>query len=294
MPLAIVQLSIEEKLKKLFPSVISPVHFSSVGGGCINETYRIHFDEHEFFCKVNSAVKFPHLFKKESHGLKLIAEQNIIKVHEVIDCFEAEGWQILLLEWIHEGERTAQFWEKFGEQLSALHQVSNEYFGWNESNYMGSVPQFNQPSDNWVDFFSRQRLQPLIDQCLSQNLLTPKHLSQFENLYKQLPNIFDQKQKPSLLHGDLWSGNFICTKNAEPVLIDTAVYFGHPSIDLGMTTLFGGFHSRFYEAYNYHSSFPSNYAEQWQVCNLYPLLIHLLLFGSSYLSQIGRILNRYD
>lgn len=80
-------------------------------------------------------------------------------------------------------------------------------------------------------------------------LLTPKHQSQFESLYKLLPSIFDTEQKPSLIHGDLWSGNFICNESAEPVLIDPAVYFGHPSVDLEMTTLFGGFHSGFYEAY---------------------------------------------
>jgi fructosamine-3-kinase len=159
---------------------------------------------------------------------------------------------------------------------------------------MGSVPQSNHPSDNWIDFFTDQRLQPLIDQCLSQKLLSSKHQTQFETLFKQLPSVFNKEQKPSLLHGDLWSGNFMCNKNEEPVLIDTAVYFGHPSIDLGMTTLFGGFHSGFYEAYNYHLPFPSNYKGQWEVCNLYPLLIHLLLFGTSYLSQIETILSQYN
>jgi protein-ribulosamine 3-kinase len=137
-------------------------------------------------------------------------------------------------------------------------------------------------------------LQPLVDQCLSQKLLSSKHQTQFEQLYKQLSSVFNDQQKPSLLHGDLWSGNFMCNQNAEPVLIDTAVYFGHPSIDLAMTTLFGGFRSGFYEAYHYHSSFPSNYKEQWEICNLYPLLIHLVLFGRSYLSQIETILARYS
>jgi fructosamine-3-kinase len=85
----------------------------------------------------------------------------------------------------------------------------------------------------------------------------------------------------------------MCNENAEPVLIDTAVYFGHPSVDIGMTTLFGGFPSSFYEAYDQHSPFPTNYKEQWDICNLYPLLVHLVLFGRSYLSQIEAILHRY-
>lgn len=158
---------------------------------------------------------------------------------------------------------------------------------------MGSIPQSNQPTNNWIDFFIQQRLQPLVEKSLSQKLLSSKHQTEFENLYKELPSIFEEEQKPSLLHGDLWSGNFMCNENSQPVLIDTAVYFGHPSIDLGMTTLFGGFRSAFYDAYNYHSSLPSNYKEQWEVCNLYPLLIHLLLFGRSYLSQIERTLHNY-
>ncbi len=297
MSLASIQLFIQQRLKELFTintNNTNEIQFSSVGGGCINETYRIHFGNQQFFCKINSATKFPHLFQREADGLKLIAEQKLIKVPQVIDCFETNGQQILLLEWIEEGARTEKFWTNFGKQLAALHQVSHSYFGLNEDNYMGSVLQPNQPTDNWVDFFIHQRLQPLVQQGLAKKLLSLKTQSQFENLYKQLPSIFEKEQKPSLLHGDLWSGNFMCSADGKPVLIDTAVYFGHPSIDLGMTTLFGGFRSRFYEAYNYHYPFPPNYKEQWEVCNLYALLIHLLLFGKSYLSGIERTLHNYN
>jgi fructosamine-3-kinase len=93
-----------------------------------------------------------------------------------------------------------------------------------------------------------------------------------------------------LVHGDLWSGNFICDENHDPVLIDPAVYYGIAAVDLGMTTLFGGFSKEFYEAYAYHAPFPSNYEEQWRIAKLYPLLIHLILFGKSYLGEIEEIL----
>lgn len=294
MTLTSIQSSIQQKLKELFSYNTNEIQFGSVAGGCINDTYRITLGHQQFFCKTNSATKFPQLFEKEANGLRLIARQNDIKVPEVIDCFESNDQQILLLEWINEGERTERFWKKFGGRLAALHNASNGYFGLSEDNYMGSVAQSNQPTDNWVDFFLHQRLEPLVYKSLSQNLLSSKHQTRFESLYKQLPGIFEKEQKPSLLHGDLWSGNFMCTLNEEPILIDTAVYYGHPSVDLGMTTLFGGFSSSFYEAYNYHSPFPSNYKEQWEVCNLYPLLIHLLLFGKSYLSQIERLLHNYS
>jgi fructosamine-3-kinase len=294
MSLTPLQSSIRYKLEESYGSLSTgAIEFGSVGGGCINETYKIRFGHQQLFCKVNSATKFPHLFEKESHGLKLIAEQNVIKVPGVIDCFETEGKQVLLLQWVNERERTEAFWKRFGQELAALHSVTNGYFGLNENNYMGSVPQSNSATAKWTDFFIQQRLQPLVDRSLTEGLLSSRHEAEFERLYRKLSSFFGDDREPSLLHGDLWSGNFMCNENAEPVLIDTAVYFGHPSIDLGMTTLFGGFPSSFYEAYDHHSPFPTNYKEQWDICNLYPLLIHLVLFGRPYLSQIEAILHRY-
>jgi protein-ribulosamine 3-kinase len=222
----------------------------------------------------------------------LIASHNAVKTPRVVDCFETGNYQVLLLDWINSGERTEEFWKKFGEQLAALHASTSEYFGLDHNNYMGSVPQSNEKQANWAQFFIEKRLQPLVDQCISRQLLFPEHRKNFEKLYLLLPEIFSEEQKPSLLHGDLWNGNFMCSQNSAPVLIDPAVYYGHPAVDLGMTTLFGGFSPAFYDAYNYHSPFPKNHKQQWQVCNLYPLLIHLLLFGRSYLSQIDFILEQ--
>jgi fructosamine-3-kinase len=220
--------------------------------------------------------------------------QSVIPVPEVVDCFETDQEQILIMEWINEGERTEMFWRKFGEQLAAMHHINAGHFGLDENNYMGSVEQLNNPMTSWTLFFINMRLQPLVQKCNSLDLLSSIHLKQFENLYKQLPALFHEEERPSLVHGDLWSGNFLCNDLSEPVLIDPAVYYGHRSVDLAMTTLFGGFRSPFYEAYHYHYPLPSNYEDQWKVCNLYPLLIHLLLFGKSYLSQIDGILKRFS
>jgi protein-ribulosamine 3-kinase len=262
----------------------------TISGGCINETYKVKTSERIFFCKTNSASKFPRLFEKEKNGLELLAHQKIIRVPNVIICNEADDRQILILEWIEESRKTNGFWKTFGEQLAALHQTTNDKFGLIGDNYMGSVVQPNSVQVNWVDFFITRRLQSLIKLC--QHYLTIKHYHHFENLYKRLPTIFNE-EKPSLLHGDLWSGNFMCDDTKAPVLIDPAIYFGHRSVDLAMTTLFGGFHSLFYESYHYHFPLPSNYKEQWKVCNLYPLLIHLYLFGRSYLSQIEQTLEEF-
>jgi len=285
------QYIITQNLSHLFPDINN---FSITPGvrGSINETYRINFPDNAVFCKVNSTVEFPQLFQKEMNGLDFIRRQDIIKVPEAIRCFEEEGKQFLILEWIQEGERTEGFWKKFGEQLAHLHKITNISFGLKEDNYMGSVPQSNKLTGTWSKFFIDERLRPLVNKCLSKKLLSGLHSKQFQILYNRIPQIFEE-EPPSLLHGDLWSGNFMCDENSEPVLIDPAVYFGHRSVDLGMTTLFGGFDETFYDAYHYHFPFPNNEDEQWEICNLYPLLIHLYLFGGSYLPQIERILKRF-
>lgn len=270
----------------------SPIlEVQAVSGGSINQCYKLRGPTHSLFCKINSATKFPHLFQKEANGLRLLGQHGI-KVPEVIDCLQSGDQQLLLLEWIDEGEKSTGFWKRFGEQLAALHQVTTERFGLGEDNYMGSVPQKNQRWDKWTDFFIHQRLRPLVAQCADQRLLHAKHQQLFDRLYEHLPGFFE-KEKPTLLHGDLWSGNFMCSKAAMPVLIDPAVYFGHRSVDLGMTTLFGGFAPAFYEAYHYHYPLPENYKDQWQLCNLYPLLIHLLLFGQGYRGQIEQTLQQF-
>lgn len=286
-----IEFVLQEKLSQKFGDIIN-LRLQSIGGGSINNTYRISFGNEILFCKINSATKFPHLFSKEKRGLEKLAAQRLIKTPAVVDCFEHVDKQFLLLEWIQQGERTERFWKLLGEQLAALHQVSNETFGLNEDNYMGSVPQQNTQHKIWSEFFFAERLAPLLKKCEEEKQLYKNHLRQFEELQKKLSDLFNE-EAPSLLHGDLWSGNFMCDASSAPVLIDPAVYYGHRSMDLAMTTLFGGFRQPFYEAYHYHFPLPSNYEDQWAVCNLYPLLIHLYLFGSNYLSQIEHALGRF-
>jgi len=264
-----------------------------VGGGSINETCQVIVnDQTKFFLKVNSATKYPNHFRKEKRGIEFLKDQKIFRIPSVIAHHEFDNYQILLLDWIEGGLKTERFWRKFGEQLAALHQITNTYFGFEEDNYMGALPQQNDHHNNWPEFFVNCRLRPQVDIARANRSLHSKHLKAFENLYRELRNIFTSEQ-PALLHGDLWSGNFMCDEDSDPVLIDSAVYFGHRSIDLAMTTLFGGFEGAFYQAYNYHLPFPTNYKEQWEICNLYPLLIHLNLFGSGYLGQIERVLQSY-
>lgn len=265
----------------------------SLGGGSINQCFRLDAGEDRFFCKINSATKFPQLFQKEKKGLEALAFAGPLRTPCIVGQGEAGEWQFLILEYIEEGIRTSVFWEDFGRQLATLHRHSSTRYGWEEDNYMGAVPQFNPYTVDWIDFFMLHRLQPMVKRCYDLQLLAPRHLHAFDKLYRFLSAIFDDEPS-SLLHGDLWSGNFICDERSSPVLIDPAVYYGHRSMDLAMTRLFGGFTPQFYDSYNELYSFPTGFEEQCEVCNLYPLLIHLFLFGGSYLDLIEDKLSPFD
>lgn len=286
-----------KQLVNKFPGLeglrVPSINLSGIGGGSINHTYRLLVNQKfPFFLKTNKAAEFPGLFEKEKQALEFLASKKIICVPSVRYYGTWEDDQLLILEWIEQGLRTESFWVRFGEELANLHQCTDSHFGFAYDNYMGALPQKNQPADSWVEFFIQQRLTPQIQMALNNNLISKQEADAFESLYKKLDTIFNI-ENPSLLHGDLWSGNFMCNERSEPVLIDPAVYYGHRSVDLAMTTLFGGFDKAFYFSYAHHYPFPPNYQEQWDICNLYPLLIHLNLFGQSYLHDIRAILQKY-
>lgn len=290
---AIVHQYVLNALQVAVGTAISTIRFSPVGGGSINDTYQVTANTGQhFFAKVNKAADFPSLFLCEKQGLELLAAAQVIRVPAVIATGETGAYQVLLLEWIEQGLKTTRFWQQFGEKLAALHMVSDRFYGLPVNNYMGALSQNNEAAGDWCSFFRLRRLEPQVKLAVDNHLLTKQQVRQFEGLYRQLPSIFEEGP-PGLLHGDLWSGNFLCDAQGQPVLIDPAVYFGHRSIDLGMTTLFGGFDTTFYESYFFYAPPAPNYREQWEVCNVYPLLIHLNLFGKGYLPGILRTIQCY-
>lgn len=285
---------LQNRLSVILNTQVTSIELTPVSGGSINNTYQLRTNTgSRFFLKLNSAKILPELFQKEKNGLEFIARKDCILTPAVVLYETINDHQLLLLEWVDNGVGKEQFWKKFGEQLAQLHANSNESFGFIENNYMGSLPQTNTFTSGWIDFFINHRLQPQIKLAAQKNLLRKNSLDSFNNLFKKLEPVFNP-EKPSLLHGDLWNGNFICRNGELPVLIDPAVYFGHRSVDLAMTTLFGGFDNFFYEAYHYHFPLPANHREQWEVCNLYPLLIHLNLFGESYMPGITSVLKKFS
>jgi protein-ribulosamine 3-kinase len=284
---------IKQLIAEQIDAPVSSLSFTATGGGSISNAYIIHnHNKPSFFCKLNSSSKFPRLFEKEKNGLEAISKAGVIRTPVVASVMLVDDTELILMELIQPGSRTNRFWEQFGEQLAFLHHVTAENFGFDEDNYIGSLPQSNNRCSDWISFFIQERLEPQITLALKNKLLYSKHIDKFHRLYDRLTSIFSQ-QPASLLHGDLWSGNFLCDSNEQPVLIDPAVYYGNRNMDLAMTTLFGGFDPAFYEAYNHHFPLDTNYKEQWEISNLYPLLVHLNLFGSSYLGSITSVTNRF-
>jgi protein-ribulosamine 3-kinase len=277
-------------MDRLAVSAIDP---HPVSGGSINEAWHISAGGHQYFCKVNSSKEFPGLFQKETEGLRLIAATGAVLTPLSLQYFEQDDLQLLMMEWIEPGVSDDNFWKIFGRQLAELHSFTSDTCGLENDNYLGSIHQSNKENGSWIDFFRRERLEPMVERNLKRGRLDPDHLHNFDSLYLQLPKIFGPEDF-SLLHGDLWNGNFLVNRDSLPVLIDPAVYYGHRCMDIGMTMLFGGFDRTFYDAYNYHYPLDDNYIEQCNVCNLYPLLIHLELFGRSYLGQIETILKKYS
>jgi len=263
----------------------------SVGGGCINDTYKIVSKTGDFFLKVNSKTKFPTMFKSEFMGLEHLDSSCKIIVPKVIHQFSDENTSYLILEWIENGNQGKNFWENFGYGLAELHKNSNNQFGLGYSNYIGSLVQSNAFHKSWTDFFIEERIKPQLELAKQENLIDNDIHKKFEKLFL----IFDEImpiEKPALLHGDLWSGNFMCTIQGEPCFFDPAIYFGNREVDIAMTKLFGGFDQRFYDAYNSIFPLQKSWQQRIEIHNLYPLLVHLNLFGKSYLSSVNSTLTK--
>ncbi|NCA86192.1 MAG: ketosamine-3-kinase [Clostridia bacterium] len=265
---------------------------SGVSGGSINSAYRLATSRGSFFVKTNHASRYPDMFQKEAKGLALLRNAGALAVPEVLLAGDVGDESFLLLEYIEAATEKEDFWENFGESLAVMHSHHAQQFGLDHDNYMGSLRQHNDQHADWVTFFIDERLQRQVVLARDNGSMGRSDVAAFERLFVRLPEIFPPAS-PSLLHGDLWSGNFITGSHGYACLIDPAVYYGHPEIDIAMSTLFGGFSSRFYESYYSHNPLPGNYRERLPIYNLYPLLVHVNLFGGSYLSSVQQTLRRF-
>jgi fructosamine-3-kinase len=263
-----------------------------LGGGDINQAAKIETQEGIWFVKWNRADSFPGMFEAEAIGLDLLRETNEISVPKVIGTGQTENISVLVLEYLESARQIPGFSKLFGQQLASMHKHSNVTFGLDHNNYIGSLPQNNTMNDNWIDFFINQRLLFQGKLAVEKGRAGVDLLKQIENLSSFLPDFFSV-EPPSLLHGDLWGGNYMVGNNGEPAIIDPAVYYGHRLMDIGMSKLFGGFSQEFYQAYNEEYPLQSNWQQAVEIANLYPLLVHVNLFGGGYLSSVKSILRRF-
>jgi protein-ribulosamine 3-kinase len=232
------------------------------------------------------------MFEMEARGLSILHSANAIKIPEVIVTGDADGISYLVLEFIDPGTRRSDFWKDFGRKLAALHRHSSGSFGLDHDNYIGSLQQSNLQRKTWIEFFITERLEKQIELANNLGSISNLIIQQFHNVFKRLPDLIPV-EKPSLVHGDLWNGNYIVAEDGSACLIDPAVYYGHREMDLAMMRLFGGFGHELYEAYNEVFPLENGFESRIDIHNLYPLMVHVNLFGESYLSQVKAILSRF-
>jgi fructosamine-3-kinase len=270
--------SVIKSLEKQFGDSIELISVSPVSGGDINEAFRFETSSGDFFVKKNSASRFPEMFEKEARGLKLLADAKEIPIPEVIFFGEEDDIAFLVLKFIESAPKQNNIWNSFGEKLAQLHKYSSEKFGLDHDNYIGSLHQSNNYHLSWTDFFREERLEVQVKIARDDDAIGRETVNAFERFYKRLDEIFPV-EPPALIHGDLWSGNFMVNEIGEAVIIDPAVYYGHREMDLGMSQLFGGFSNEFYEAYQAHYPLENGWQQRMDYCNLYPLMVHVNLFG---------------
>ncbi|TVQ45137.1 MAG: fructosamine kinase family protein [Gloeocapsa sp. DLM2.Bin57] len=260
----------------------------SVSGGCINQGYQLIDDNQSYFLKINQASRLE-MFRAEALGLKQMLETKTIRVPQPI-CYGTEASSsYLVLEWLdfaRGGDNQA--WEKMGRKLANMHQVQGvNQFGWEQNNTIGSTPQINTWTPNWADFFAEHRIgyQLKLARRRGGNLPDSELV-----IAKVREFLQDRHPQPSLVHGDLWSGNVAILESGEPVILDPAIYYGDREVDIAMTELFGGFPGAFYRGYEEVWSLDPGYQKRKPLYNLYHILNHFNLFGGGYGAQANRML----
>ena len=285
--------SVCEQISEITGERFVQVQSRSVGGGCINSAQVLDDGRRRFFVKYNNSTLLS-MFEAEFDGLLEIAQSNSVRVPTPYCSGVSGKAAYLVLEYlpIHGRSGDSASMEKLGWDLVAMHQTTQNQFGWYRDNTIGSTPQLNLQTSQWIDFLRTQRLGFQFD-LAAQNGFGRALKARGEKLLANIDSFFSgYAPKPSLLHGDLWSGNCALMDDKQAVIFDPAVYYGDREADLAMTELFGGFPACFYTAYNERWPLDEGYSTRKVLYNLYHILNHLNLFGGGYLSQAQSMIDK--
>ena len=263
---------------------------SSISGGSINESFRLEGrDGSRYFLKLNDA-RHHAMFAAEAVGLEAITETGTLRVPRAIAHGHLGNRSYLVLEYLELHARGDD--RQLGERLAALHRCQNSQFGFTQDNYIGTSLQENAWTDDWIAFWREQRLGFQL-QLAAENGYGGALQILGARLLDALPVFFEgYSPQPSLLHGDLWSGNHAYLSGGTPVIFDPAVYYGDRECDLAMTELFGRFNESFYEAYRSAWPLHKGYAIRRDLYNLYHMLNHVNLFDGSYARQAEQTMQK--
>jgi fructosamine-3-kinase len=265
-----------------------------VSGGDINDAFELGLADHRsVFLKTNAQAP-PTMFAAEARGLDFLRQAGTLRVPEVLSVSTADdGPPFLLLEFIRSAKPRSGFDEQLGRGLADLHRFGAPSFGLPQENFIGRLPQKNRPHSRWAEFYRHERLEPQLCAAEAAGHVQPALRRRFEQLFSKLPELMGEAEAPARLHGDLWGGNLHVDEHGAPVLIDPAVYGGHREVDLAMMRLFGGFSERVFAAYAEAFPLSDGHAERVLLYQLYPLLVHVNLFGGGYLRSVEQALSAY-
>ncbi len=267
-----------------------------IGGGCISQALRLQTAQGSYMLKT-SEESLPDFFAAEAHGLALLASTNTVRVPEVLAYQDAaDGTSFILLEWLqpppHADHRAAD--TALGHALATLHRTSAHSYGLDRDNYLGTSRQVNTRAPSWTAFFREHRLRFQAELAMRNGYWHPERARRMERVLERLDVwIDDNLVQPSLLHGDLWGGNYLIGPDGGPALIDPAVYYGDREAELAYTAMFTPFPEAFYHAYEEAWPLPDGWQERRPLYNLYHLINHLNHFGESYGSAVDSVLKRY-
>jgi fructosamine-3-kinase len=278
---------LQEKLSIDIASIVS------VSGGDIHDAFKLDASNgSKYFLKTNSTMKAAEMLITEALGLQLIRDSDKIPVPHVIYTATLDQTAFLVLPFIETGQSGENDWESFAINLAGMHYSGMLPFGLDHSNFIGRLPQSNSYSDRWVDFYRTERLEPQLEIMKSRFPGESKFFKDADKLLHKLPSIIEDAE-PSLIHGDLWGGNYLSSKEAGIHLIDPAVSIASREMDIAMSKLFGGFPLKFYEAYQVHYPLISGWEDRVPLYQLYYLLAHVNMFGRSYLGSARSAIQHY-